>query len=142
MYTRQLPAGSTCGPSHCPAPAGSAPVATTTPALVHTPTTYHRAAPVYVYQQVAPTNSSAIVALVLGLVSFTSSFFLAGIVGIVVGHIARSQIKSRGERGNGMAVTALWLSYISVLFWVTFWLLYFGVIALMIGLGVAIESGY
>ena len=41
--------------------------------------------PVVVYQQVTPTNSSSIVALVLGLISFISSFFFLGIVGIIFG---------------------------------------------------------
>lgn len=144
MNTRVLPLGNTYTGSK-----GSvhAPVAVHTPAPVHTPAhphalvqapvTYGNRAPVVVYQQVAPTNSSSIVALVLGLISFISSFFFLGFVGIIFGHIARSQIKARGERGNGMAVAGLWLSYLSVLFWVVFWLFYFGVIALVIGASIA-----
>jgi len=144
MNTRVLPLGNTYTGSK-----GSvhAPVAVHTPAPVHTPShpralvqapvTYGNRAPVVVYQQVAPTNSSSIVALVLGLISFISSFFFLGFVGIIFGHIARSQIKARGERGNGMAVAGLWLSYLSVLFWIVFWLLYFGVIALVIGASIA-----
>ncbi|MCS4593337.1 DUF4190 domain-containing protein [Brevibacterium sediminis] len=144
MNTRVLPLGNTYTGSK-----GSvhAPVAVHTPAPVHTPAhphalvqapvTYGNRAPVVVYQQVAPTNSSSIVALVLGLISFISSFFFLGFVGIIFGHIARSQIKARGERGNGMAVAGLWLSYLSVLFWIVFWLLYFGVIALVIGASIA-----
>ncbi|MFE1085009.1 DUF4190 domain-containing protein [Brevibacterium sediminis] len=144
MNTRVLPLGNTYTGSK-----GSvhAPVAVHTPAPVHTlahphalvqaPVTYGNRAPVVVYQQVAPTNSSSIVALVLGLISFISSFFFLGFVGIIFGHIARSQIKARGERGNGMAVAGLWLSYLSVLFWVVFWLFYFGVIALVIGASIA-----
>lgn len=144
MNTRVLPLGNTYTGSK-----GSvhAPVAVHTPAPVHTlahphalvqaPVTHGNRAPVVVYQQVAPTNSSSIVALVLGLISFISSFFFLGFVGIIFGHIARSQIKARGERGNGMAVAGLWLSYLSVLFWIVFWLLYFGVIALVIGASIA-----
>lgn len=144
MNTRVLPLGNTYTGSNGPA---HAPVAVHTPAPAHSPAlvpapvqapvTYGNRAPVVVYQQVAPTNSSSIVALVLGLISFISSFFFLGIVGIIFGHIARWQIKSRGERGNGMAVAGLWLSYLSVLFWVAFWLIYFGVIALMIGASIA-----
>ena len=147
MYTRQLPVGSTYTASKHSALAGSSAAASTAmaaaPALVHAPRTHVRRAPVYVYQQVAPTNSAAIAALVLSLISFTTSFFLAGIIGIVFGHIARSQIKSRGERGNGMAVAGLWIGYLSVIFWIVFWLIYFGVIALLVGFAVAVESaGY
>ncbi|WP_432789515.1 DUF4190 domain-containing protein [Brevibacterium sp. K11IcPPYGO002] len=156
MNTRVLPLGTTYtgsnGSAHAPA-AAHAPVAVRTPAparvsapvhspaLVQAPVTYGNGAPVVVYQQVAPTNSSSIVALVLGLISFISSFFFLGIVGIIFGHVARSQIKARGERGNGMAVAGLWLSYLSVLFWVGFWLVYFGVIALMIGAAIAAGGG-
>ena len=150
MNTRVLPLGTTYtgsnGSAHAPA-AAHAPAPTRTPApshppaLVQAPVTYGDRAPVVVYQQVAPTNSSSIVALVLGLISFISSFFFLGIVGIIFGHIARSQIKARGERGNGMAVAGLWLSYLSVLFWVGFWLVYFGVIALVIGAAIAAGGG-
>ncbi|GAA1515605.1 DUF4190 domain-containing protein [Brevibacterium permense] len=148
MNTRVLPLGNTYtgsnGPVHAPVAAHTpAPVHTPahSPALVQAPVTYGNRASVVVYQQVAPTNSSSIVALVLGLISFISSFFFLGFVGIIFGHIARSQIKARGERGNGMAVAGLWLSYLSVLFWVAFWLLYFGVIALMIGAAITAGGG-
>lgn len=148
MNTRVLPLGNTYtgsnGPVHAPVAVHTpAPVHTPahSPALVQAPMTYGNRAPVVVYQQVAPTNSSSIVALVLGLISFISSFFFLGFVGIIFGHIARSQIKARGERGNGMAVAGLWLSYLSVLFWVAFWLLYFGVIALMIGAAITAGGG-
>lgn len=148
MNTRVLPLGNTYtgsnGPVHAPVAAHTpAPVHTPahSPALVQAPVTYGNRAPVVVYQQVAPTNSSSIVALVLGLISFISSFFFLGFVGIIFGHIARSQIKARGERGNGMAVAGLWLSYLSVLFWVAFWLIYFGVIALMIGAAITAGGG-
>lgn len=146
MNTRVLPLGNTYtgsnGPvhapvaAHTPAPART-PAPVHSPALVQAPVTYGNRAPVVVCQQVAPTNSSSIVALVLGLISFISSFFFLGFVGIIFGHIARSQIKARGERGNGMAVAGLWLGYLSVIFWVVFWLIYFGVIALMIGAAIA-----
>ena len=116
MNTRVLPLGNNYtgsnGSVHAPvavhssAPAYS-PAPVRTPALVQAPVTYGNRAPVVVYQQVTPTNSSSIVALVLGLISFISSFFFLGIVGIIFGHVARSQIKSRGERGNGMAVAGL-----------------------------------
>ncbi|SDS26938.1 protein of unknown function [Brevibacterium siliguriense] len=146
MNTRVLPLGNTYtasngsvhapGALHTSAPVRS-PALVQAPAVVSMPMTYGNRAPVVVYQQVAPTNSSSIVALVLGLISFISSFFFLGIVGIIFGHIARSQIKARGERGNGMAVAGLWLGYLSVLFWVVFWLIYFGVIALVIGTSIA-----
>ncbi|WP_209371605.1 DUF4190 domain-containing protein [Brevibacterium renqingii] len=156
MYTRQLPIGSTyTGSSHSSAKVGTVPAAQARVAMrapvtysnsapvtygSSGPVTYGSSAPVVVCQQLAPTNSSAIVAFVLSLISFVSSVFLLGFVGIIFGHIARSQIKRRGERGNGMAVAALWLSYLSVIFWILFWLAYFGVIALMIGFVIVAEG--
>lgn len=159
MHTRQLPVGSIYGSSARSAndlysfgaayapDARSASYSAYAPAgvpaqtAVERPGTHFRGAPVIIYQQIAPTNASAIVALVFCLISFTTGFFLAGIVGIVFGHVARSQIKARGDRGNGMAVAALWFGYLSVLFWIAFCLVYFGIIALLIGVGVAAESG-
>src|SRR5699024_10338329 len=105
------------------------------------PVTYGRSAPIVVCRPLAPTNSSAIAGFVISLISFVSSFFFLGFIGIVFGHVARSQIKRRGERGNGMAVAALWLGYLGVIFWILFWLAYFGVIALMVGLAVAADTG-
>lgn len=86
------------------------------------------------------TNASAIVALVVCLISFMTSFFLAVIGGIVFGNVARSQIRTRGERGTGMIVAALRLGYLNVLFWIVFWLVYFGIIALLIGVGMGAEG--
>ncbi|MDN5823125.1 MAG: DUF4190 domain-containing protein [Micrococcaceae bacterium] len=61
-----------------------------------------------IYQQPVPaqTNVLAILALVLGL--FT------GILGIVFGHIARSQIRSTGEGGAGLALAGLVIGYVWV----------------------------
>ncbi|WP_220094069.1 DUF4190 domain-containing protein [Arthrobacter sp. AQ5-05] len=64
------------------------------------------------YQQPAQpgTNIFAILALVLGL--FT------GILGIVFGHIARSQIKQTGQAGDGLALAGLIIGYIWLGFFV------------------------
>lgn len=50
-----------------------------------------------------PTNTLAIVALVLG--------FVFPIGGIICGHIARSQIRRTGEGGDGLALAGLILGY-------------------------------
>ena len=52
------------------------------------------------------TNSLAIAALVTSLV-FSPA-------GIIMGHIARGQIRRTGEGGDGMALAALIIGYISV----------------------------
>ncbi|MGV2481463.1 UNVERIFIED_CONTAM: DUF4190 domain-containing protein, partial [Salmonella enterica subsp. enterica serovar Weltevreden] len=53
------------------------------------------------YQALPPNNTLAIIALVASIFGVVSSFFIAGIAGIVMGHIARKQIRERGERGDG-----------------------------------------
>lgn len=52
------------------------------------------------------TNVTSIVALVFSVLGIT---FL---VGIVCGHVARSQIRRTGEQGASFAVAALWVGYL------------------------------
>jgi len=52
----------------------------------------------------APTNTLAILALVFG--------FLFPIAGIICGHLARRQIKTTGESGDGLALAGLILGYV------------------------------
>jgi hypothetical protein len=68
----------------------------------------------------APNNSMAIVSLVLSLVGIPCG--LVAPVGAILGHVARRQIRQRGEGGAGMAlagiivgwiVTGLYLIYIA-----------------------------
>lgn len=56
-------------------------------------------------QPQAPMNALAIVA-------FVSSFFV-GLVGIICGHIALSQIKRTGERGHGFALAGTIIGYVT-----------------------------
>lgn len=72
------------------------------------------------WQQPRPTNVLAVLALVFA--------FLFAPLGIVFGHIARSQIKRTGEQGDGLALAGLILGYIftaiGILFfiaWIAFW---------------------
>ncbi|MGW4482114.1 DUF4190 domain-containing protein [Rhodococcus triatomae] len=55
------------------------------------------------------TNVLAILALVFG--------FLGGVLAIVFGHIALSQIRRTGESGRGLAITGLVLGYVFLGFW-------------------------
>jgi zinc transporter ZupT len=52
------------------------------------------------------TNTSAILALVFGIAG--------GLLGIIFGHIALSQIKRTGEEGRGLAIAGLVLGYIGL----------------------------
>ncbi|GAA1552570.1 DUF4190 domain-containing protein [Brevibacterium picturae] len=143
MYTRQLPALSSSGASgHSPYGGypNNAAFPNSAPYAAHP----GFAGPVtYIYQPIAPTNTVAIIGMVLSLVAALTSFVPAGIVGIVMGHVARKQIRQRGERGDAMAVTALWVGYLGTGFWLIFWVLYIGVMVLAIMIGVAAEeAGY
>ncbi|MDN5587915.1 MAG: DUF4190 domain-containing protein [Brevibacterium sp.] len=89
--------------------------------------------PGVVYQPLPPTNTLAIIALVGSIFGVMSSIFLAGIAGIVMGHMARKQIRQSGERGDGMAVAALWVGYVGTALWVLFWVGYIGIMVLVFG---------
>jgi hypothetical protein len=53
------------------------------------------------------TNILAVLALVFGLVG-------GSIVPVVLGHIARNQIRETGERGDGMAIAGMVLGYLGL----------------------------
>lgn len=59
--------------------------------------------PAYQVQMKPPTNVLAILALV--------GVFVWSIVGIVLGHIALSQVKKTGESGHGLALAAVIIGY-------------------------------
>ncbi len=61
------------------------------------------------YQE-APLNSLAILSFSLGLGQIFFWFF-TGIPAIITGHIARQQIKRRGDQGAGFALAGLILGY-------------------------------
>jgi hypothetical protein len=69
--------------------------------------------------QVGPgtrTNGLAVAAFVMSLVGFS---FIAAIMG----HVAMGQIKRTGEGGNGLAIAAVvigWLSLVALFFWWSF----------------------
>jgi hypothetical protein len=60
------------------------------------------------------TNGFAIGALVCGIVPF-----FGGIPAVILGHVARGQIKQTGERGDGVATAGLILGYM----WLALWML-------------------
>jgi hypothetical protein len=60
-----------------------------------------------------PLNSLAIVSLVAGIAGYVLPHpFIAGLVAIVTGHMARGQIRRTGEGGGGLALAGLLLGYI------------------------------
>lgn len=62
------------------------------------------------------TDGKAIASLVLGILSLTLFWILAGIPAVVLGHISRSSIKKSVGRlkGDGMALAGLIMGYLSV----------------------------
>jgi len=75
----------------------------------------------YSPQLAARTNGFAVGSLICGIVPF-----FGGIPAVILGHVARGQIKQTGERGDGLAISGLVLGYL----WITLW-------ALIILIGVA-----
>jgi hypothetical protein len=78
-----------------------------------------------------PTNSNAIVALILGIGSLLLGFgcgigFLAGPVAIIIGQRARREIERTGEQGDGMALAGVITGAIATAF------LVLGVVAVII----------
>ena len=63
-----------------------------------------------------PTSGLAIGALVCGILElFTLGF--AAIPAVILGHLARTQIRRTGERGDGMAIAGLVLGYLGIGIW-------------------------
>jgi hypothetical protein len=83
----------------------------------------------------APTNSLAVVSLITGIVSWFLCPLLGGIVAVISGHVAHSQLKRSGEGGAGMATAGMVLGYIHLAAWAVFllfWLLAFGGLAALL----------
>ena len=75
------------------------------------------------YQAAAPsvpaaeetTNGLAVASLVCGLMQ-VFSFGITSIPAVVLGHVARGQIRRTGERGDGMATAGLVLGWLGIAF--------------------------
>lgn len=75
------------------------------------------------------TSALAIVSLVFGILAWIALPLIGGVVAIVTGHMARSEIRAaRGDlQGDGMAVAGLVLGYLNLLMAVfTVMLVFFG----------------
>lgn len=84
----------------------------------------------YAYGPVPANNTLAVVSLVLGIVGLVVIPFLGSIGAVITGHMARKQIRERGEGGDGMAIGGLITGYLGV------------VIYLLIGLAVIVFVGF
>jgi len=74
-------------------------------------------APQYAQATAAPpTNVLAVISMISSIVGV---FFwgIFAVAGVIMGHIALSQIKKRGEGGRGMAVAGLIVGYVAIGVW-------------------------
>lgn len=60
------------------------------------------------------TNGKAIGSLMLGVIGVTGVPFVASIVAIILGHMARHEIVETGQEGKGLATTGIILGWIGV----------------------------
>lgn len=79
------------------------------------------------YQPPRPTNGLAIAAMVVSIVSLLLCCGSTGIVGAIMGHVARKQARQRNEQGEGMALAGIivgWIAFalfvIGAIFYVVF----------------------
>ena len=72
------------------------------------------AAPTVTVVSSQKTNTLAIVALVSGIVGLTLIPFLASIVAVVTGHMARAEVRRKGEQGAGLALAGLIMGYVGI----------------------------
>jgi Domain of unknown function (DUF4190)/DUF1707 SHOCT-like domain len=81
------------------------------------------------------TNPLAQAALACGVAEFFT-FGLTCIPAVVLGHMARGQIRRTGEAGSTLALTGLVLGWIGVIMWLLFW-----VVVLGAGLAIGFHGG-
>jgi hypothetical protein len=64
----------------------------------------------------SPTNGLAIASMICGIAEIPT-LGMAAIPAVILGHLARGQIRQTGERGDGMAVAGLVLGYLAIAGW-------------------------
>ena len=86
--------------------------------------------PTAVYQPPMSTNSLARASLILGVAEFFS-MGLTAIPAVICGHLAKSEMRQTGQRGEGLATAGLVLGYMAIIFW--------GIVIVLAILGAAIS---
>ena len=77
-----------------------------------------------------PYNTWAIVSASFAASTILGTWCLGGIIAVITGHVARSQIKRTGEAGEGLALAGLIAGYISIGLFFLFVLAYIAFFAL------------
>ena len=85
-----------------------------------------------------PTNAAAVVSLATGIASWVLLPFLAAIVAVIAGHMARGQIRREGGDGDGLALAGLVLGYLNIAFCV---MVLFAIVFGLLGLGWFLTQG-
>lgn len=75
--------------------------------------------PVAPERQERSTNGKAMGSLILGVIGVTGVPFMASVVAIILGHMARHEIAETGQEGKGLATTGIVLGWIGVVLVVT-----------------------
>lgn len=110
-------------------------------------TTVPMAAPGTMVVAPGQTNTLAVVSLVTAILAPFGHFTGVGgltliIVSLVTGHMARAQIRKTGEKGDGLALAGLIISYVHLAVSAILFILFFGlIIALIAGIFAAIFAG-
>lgn len=94
----------------------------------------------YAYPPARPNNSLALVSLLCGIGGVTILPFVASIVAVITGHMARKQIRETGEGGDGMAVGGLILGWIVIVGAVAFLLFFLSIGAGIFGIAATTSS--
>ncbi|MEP7764700.1 DUF4190 domain-containing protein [Sanguibacter sp. 25GB23B1] len=68
----------------------------------------------YPYTAPASTNAMALGSLIASIAGWTVVPFVGWIVGVVLGHIARSQLRQSNEQGAGLALAGLITGYVGL----------------------------
>lgn len=87
----------------------------------------------YGYPATPTTNGMAIASLVVSIISLTACLGATGIVGAILGHVAKGQIRQRNDQGGGLATAGI------IIGWIGFALFLLG-LAAVIALGVWAEN--
>jgi hypothetical protein len=93
------------------------------------------------YAPAPRTNGLAIASLVCSLLGLATCA-ATSILGVIFGHLAKSQIKQSGEDGESMALAGLIVGYIGLAIFALIAIFYFGLIALIVGSGSGSSGTY
>lgn len=91
------------------------------------------------YGQQAGTNTLAIISLVSGILSFMGLSCIGAIAAIILGNMAKNQIRETGEQGEGLAKAGVILGWINIVLTVIITLIV--VLFLVLGIGAAAVQG-